>query len=817
MNSPDNVICVILAGGKGKRMASTGSHKVCFPILGEPAIVRAINTYKATGLKNFMVVVGQMAEQVIATTATAHPEVSFVYQPQARGTGHAATVAVESLAAQGFNGTVMIVMGDKITRPDIVRELLERFEDSAADVVISTLEKTPESTAGRVITDGENRVLGIVELKDIQQARRKKKKLNVAGKQLTGLQVENRGKTLNASMYAFRFAPLREALKKLRSDNSQGELYLTDTVEYLAATGRKVESMLVDNPDDLMAYNTPAELLAIEQVVAAREKPKRVQLKPGKKIPRTKLKPAGEWLDILNGNSERLQRKLKRIYGADQPLVNERRKELLRLVKGFIKRYGKERPMILCRAPGRINLMGRHVDHRGGYVNVMAISREVLLAAAPRDDDAVSLQNLDPARFPAREFRIWDLVGEASWADWMDFLGSQNVEGLLHSYPGDWSHYARAPLLRLQHECRHMRLKGMDCVVSGNIPMGAGLSSSSALVVAFAEAAVALNGLDVAMNDFIDLCGEGEWFVGSRGGSADHAAIRTGRRGYISRIGFHPFRQEGEIRFPSDLRVVIAYSGSKAVKSTSARDVFNQRVACYEVAQLLLRRLWPAAASAEHLRDLVPDKLQVGHGEIYRALTRLPLKPTRQQLKQIVPEEDHEKLDRIFSTHRNLGGYDLRGVALYGISECVRSEKFAEVLGNRDIENVARFMRISHDGDRRFKFNGPDKAAKHSVSMTDKTMLGLARREADLARQCGRYTCSTEAIDMLVDIASSVEGVVGAQIAGAGLGGCMMILVQEKALTKLRAKLRKEFYTPKKLPFDVYTCLPVEGAGLLSL
>ena len=101
--------------------------------------------------------------------------------------------------------------------------------------------------------------------------------------------------------------------------------------------------------------------------------------------------------------------------------------------------------------------------------------------------------------------------------------------------------------------------------------------------------------------------------------------------------------------------------------------------------------------------------------------------------------------------------------------------------------------------------------------MTDKTMDDLARREANLAEQCGRYACSTEAIDKLVDIASSVEGVVGAQIAGAGLGGCMMILVKENALTKLNAKLRKEFYKPKKLPFDVYTCLPVEGAGLLSM
>jgi NDP-sugar pyrophosphorylase family protein len=54
-------VCIILAGGRGTRMASKDTHKVCFPIAGRPAIVRAIDTYKAAGLRRFLVVVGQMA------------------------------------------------------------------------------------------------------------------------------------------------------------------------------------------------------------------------------------------------------------------------------------------------------------------------------------------------------------------------------------------------------------------------------------------------------------------------------------------------------------------------------------------------------------------------------------------------------------------------------------------------------------------------------------------------------------------------------------------------------------------------------------
>jgi len=81
----------------------------------------------------------------------------------------------------------------------------------------------------------------------------------------------------------------------------------------------------------------------------------------------------------------------------------------------------------------------------------------------------------------------------------------------------------------------------MDCAVTGDIPVAAGLSSSSAVLVAVAHAAVAINDFDLEPRQFVDLCGEGEWFVGSRGGAADHAAIRFGRRGSIAHVRFFPF------------------------------------------------------------------------------------------------------------------------------------------------------------------------------------------------------------------------------------------------------------------------------------
>ena len=816
MDGQARTVCVILAGGQGKRMASTARHKVCFPILGVPAIVRAVDVYKAAGLRHFIIIVGQMADQVIATVADAHPDVSFVYQGRPKGTGHAASIAASALEAQGFDGNVMVVMGDKVTHPKVVRRLLERFDRTGADVIMTTVPKLRGSTAGRVVVDRAGQILGEVELPDIQEARRKHKKLRLGGRWFTAAQIERLSREVNISMYIFRFEPLREALKLLRANNVQGELYLTDTVEHIARTGR-VGTMLLEDSCELMAFNTPQELMSVEEVLAKRKKPSRVSVVSKKRLSRRVYRPGQQWLKLLHSDPPKLRRLMQRIYGADESLHADRRRAMVRLVREFIRRFGKDRSMVLCRAPGRINLMGRHVDHRGGDVNVMAINREMLLAAGVRGDDSITLNNLQPRRFPPRQFRIYELVRGFSWSDWMEFLGSKAAQSVIQAAPGDWSHYARAPLLRMQHEARGVHLKGMDCLVDGNIPMGAGLSSSSAIVEAFAEAALALNGLDMTTRDFIDLCGEGEWFVESPGARADHAAIRSSTAGYISHMAFFPFHKADQVRFPPQMSLAIAHSGSRAVKSGAARDTYNQRLACYQIAQMLLRRSWPAAAGVEHLRDLAPDRLKVRPGEIYRALMLLPNRPSRRRLRQLAHPDDADRLEQIFTTHANLGGYNLRGIALYGISECLRSSQFARTIKQGDYDRLGRFMRASHDGDRIVRYDAKARRHKHIVRTDDATLGGLAATDADLATQSGRYACSTGSIDRLVDIADSIEGVIGSQLAGAGLGGCVMILLRTESLGRLMSQLRKRFYTPRGLKFDVHICKPVAGAGLLEL
>ncbi|MBC8184126.1 hypothetical protein H8E88_23790 [candidate division KSB1 bacterium] len=461
--------------------------------------------------------------------------------------------------------------------------------------------------------------------------------------------------------------------------------------------------------------------------------------------------------------------------------------------------------------------MGRHIEHRGGYVNVMAVNKELLMAVAPRENEQVRLRNLNEIEFPERSFRIPELIEDFVSGDWVDFITSNNVQQMLKKKQGDWSFYVRAPLLRLLFDKEATQLKGMDCVVTGDIPIGSGLSSSSALVVGSALASCFLNNIKMNQSEFIELCSVSEWFVGSRGGGADHAAIFTGVQAHFLKIGFFPFHIAQKVKFPNDLKIVIANSGARAIKSAGAKDIFNQRIACYEFAQMLLKQLWEPAKDMKQLRDILPEKLRVKDSDIYSALKLLPENIDRENLRKIIAEKDTELLELNFGTHRDLGEYRLRDVVLFGIGECIRSNKFANLFSKGDFEGVKQLIKTSHNGDRLYALDEKEQLVPTNNRYDDSLLDSLVSENAQLEKQPGRYACSTEAIDSIVDIANGVEGVIGAQLAGAGLGGCTTILLKKNSLNELFNHLKNKFYLKRKLDFDVHVCSPVAGACLFEI
>jgi len=150
---------------------------------------------------------------------------------------------------------------------------------------------------------------------------------------------------------------------------------------------------------------------------------------------------------------------------------------------------------------------------------------------------------------------------------------------------------------------------------------------------------------------------------------------------------------------------------------------------------------------------------------------------------------------------------------MYGITECLRANVCIELLENKDYEALGRLMSISHDGDRVAKGK---KAYDYSVTDDYLNTLiedyKLGDLTAALYRQPGGYGCSTVTIDALVDFALSIDGVMGAELSGAGLGGCIIILVKKNATEHLLNQLKKYYYDKKSLPMGAQVYIPVAGS-----
>jgi galactokinase len=423
------------------------------------------------------------------------------------------------------------------------------------------------------------------------------------------------------------------------------------------------------------------------------------------------------------------------------------------------------------------------------------------------------------------------MLGEIEWKDWLSFVNSAYVQQVIAQTRGDWSNYVKAAILRLQQNFRQVRLLGFDAAVNGDIPQAAGLSSSSALVVATAETAKIFNGLQVSASELVDLCGQGEWFVGSRGGSADHAAIRMGKRGQIAHVKFFPFEVARTYSFPESCRLVIANSGIDAHKSSTAKDKFNQKVASYEFGFMLLRQRNSQYTNLlEHLRDVTPRKLNCLVSQIYKLLLSVPEELPAAVIRDLLSPY-REKVERIFASHALPEKYELRRVLMYGIGECERSLLAPELLSQNEVEHFGELMRISHDGDRvaRFVRQGKKKwqMENYLYDVSDAGVERLCRDlasedprrvlQAQLYMQPGGYGCSTCQIDKMVDIVRDVPGCYGAQLGGAGLGGCIMILVQQDAADTVVRALTKEYYGPANLKPMMHICQPVEGSGMICV
>ncbi len=219
----------------------------------------------------------------------------------------------------------------------------------------------------------------------------------------------------------------------------------------------------------------------------------------------------------------------------------------------FANVFGNQ-PEWLIRAPGRVNLIGDHTDYNDLPVFPMAIQRCVTIVGRTRADDLVRVANVDP-EFGDIEFK----------------LDAKIVPGVA----GAWGNYVKAGVGTLMED-RGVHV-GFDALVSGDIPVAAGLSSSSALVVASGLAACRSNSLSLPVATMAGLMTRAELLVGTHGGGMDQAVCLGGNEGSALRIDFAPLRVQ-RVNVPVGWRFIVAHSLVRAEKSAGVQDEYNQRV-----------------------------------------------------------------------------------------------------------------------------------------------------------------------------------------------------------------------------------------------
>lgn len=232
----NTITAIILAAGKGTRMKSS-KVKVLHEVFFKPMLHHVLDAVRTAGIKKTAVVVGHQHERVIQCLSgyTFTP----VRQADQLGTGHAVLCAEETCAD---SETILILCGDTpLIRPETLHAMISHHRDMTSVLTLMTTLVADPFGYGRILTNDNEQVTGIVEEKDATPDQRQIREINA------GIYLADR-----------RF--LFTALKQVGTDNSQGEVYLTDIVAIANRQGHTVNRFIHSEPVDVLGVNSRVDL-----------------------------------------------------------------------------------------------------------------------------------------------------------------------------------------------------------------------------------------------------------------------------------------------------------------------------------------------------------------------------------------------------------------------------------------------------------------------------------------------------------------------------------------------------------------------------
>ncbi|CAG5116544.1 unnamed protein product [Candidula unifasciata] len=444
--------------------------------------------------------------------------------------------------------------------------------------------------------------------------------------------------------------------------------------------------------------------------------------------------------------------------------VPEAKKERYQSLRAKFREHFHDDPAFYARAPGRVNLIGEHIDYCGYSVLPMAIEQDIVMAVLPDNSGAISLVNSDH--------------------QYDEFVGDVKTIQITKDEP-HWYKYVLCGIQGVKEQFCSSETKGFKALVEGTIPRSAGLSSSSALVCCAALAMLKANGWTMTKELLSEVCAKCERYIGTEGGGMDQAISFTAKAGKAKLIDFNPLRTT-DVQLPLNAAFVVC--NSLAEMNKAATPHFNIRVVeCRIAAQILaqsqddikwreIKRLGELqlrlGVSLDEMLELVSSKL---HIEPY----------SKEEVCKILDVSPEELAETSLSANtRNVENFYLHQRASHVYGEAKRVLQFKVICDDQPadaLEKLGELMNASHASCR------------------------------DL------YECSHPDLDILVETCRK-HGAVGSRMTGAGWGGCTVSLVRTESTVPLLAGVRDDYYKPNpakmaKAKEALFATIPAGGAA----
>ncbi|KAJ6021338.1 hypothetical protein N7540_006842 [Penicillium herquei] len=487
------------------------------------------------------------------------------------------------------------------------------------------------------------------------------------------------------------------------------------------------------------------------------------------------------------------------VYATDEASLNSVAAQHQQRFSGLISQFNKEynhRPDFVARSPGRVNIIGEHIDYSLYDVLPTAVSVDVIMAVKivpGTSGTTIKIANVAPEKFPAREF---------------SFPHDAEIE--IDPKKHEWVNYFKAGLSGALKFLRKERPDGvvpasMEILVDGNVPPGGGISSSAAFVCASALAVMKANDHNVSKQDLLDLAVVSERAVGVYSGGMDQAASIFSKRGFLLYTQFYPTFKAQHVPIPKaadEITFLMAQSFVTSNKADTAPRHYNLRVAECTLAAVILAKNFGLT--------LPKDNSSLGYS-------------LRNFQNELMTKEErlHDPLE-----------YQIDSVIqavqdLFTKTEGYTREEMAELLDITVPELESKFLSAFPVQAERFRLRQRAlHCYKEARRVLDFTACLAKASELDTKRihylgqllnesqeSCrADYECSAPEVDEICAIARKA-GTWGSRLTGAGWGGCTVHMLPQGKVQAVTTALRNEYYLKH---FPDITAEKLEQAMVIS-